>query len=123
MKDKVLYTKQGNFKVKVGRVVSDPSSGTTTLVKHKPHYMKIVGGYGIQKFVLDEKGKEWDLQAVFKKHPELIISIPDIEREATYYSDAKTWSERGAVKNYGMGAQIFLSTEYMKQDIGQLQLI
>lgn len=110
--------KQG-YKIKVGNLNYDPDLGTYVFKKHKPHLMRVIGpngGYGIQKFVTDSVGREWDMQNLFRKSPDMKIVIEDIDTGKRYFSQAQDWLDHQHKGNYGDGAQMFLSVDYMQQD-------
>lgn len=113
MRDKIVYAKtREGFKVKVGRFTRDENTGDYLFIKNRPHFMRVVGGYGIQKHVEDESKKKWNLQDVFRTHKDLKIVITDGQK--TYISTASDWLEHYHHGNYGDGEQMFLSVDYMK---------
>ena len=115
MNDVNLYCKsREGFKIKVGRLTRDEETGDYMFIKNRPHFMRIVGGYGIQREVFDEKGREHNLAEIFRKRPDIKVKITDLEREAIYVSTAKDWTTHFHKGNYGDGTQMFLSVNYMK---------
>lgn len=114
MKDKTVYTKVGTMKIKVGTFRFDENTGEMVFIKNRPHYMRVLDGYGIQRHVEDEKGREWDLVREFGKNKDTVIRINDPQK-GFYETTAGVWMERGVAKNYGNGQQIFLSVKYMNK--------
>lgn len=112
-----LFTKsKEGYPVKVGELNTEPSTKSTVFMKHRPHLMKIIGpngGYGIQRWCTDEKGKQIDLLNHFATHRDILVIIHDTDLNKTWYSLAGIWVMHEHKGNYGDGTQIFLSTEYM----------
>lgn len=112
MRDKVVFSKsKEGFNIRVGVFTKDENTGETVFLKHKPHFMRVVGGYGIQKQVQDENKRNWNMQEVFRLHKDLKIVITD--GGSKYTSTAQDWLEHYHHGNYGYGDQMFLSVEYM----------
>lgn len=106
------------FKIKVGSIRYDHDLGKPVFTKHKPHLMRVIGvngGYGIQKFVTDSVAREWDLQNLFRKSPDMLIVIKDEDTGKTWHSQAQDWIDHQHKGNYGDGSQIFLSVDYMTE--------
>ena len=106
------------FKIKVGSIEYSPVLGTYVFKKHKPHLMKVVGvngGYGIQKFVRNSIGTEYDILNLFRKSPDMVVIIQDETTGRNWLSKAIDWIEHQHKGNYGDGSQIFLSVDYMKE--------
>lgn len=120
MKDKVVYCKvREGYKVKVGVFKFDEETQKYTFIKHRAHLMRVIGpngGYGIQKYVLDESNHEYDIQHVFRKHPYLKVFITDYDTGQKYVSVAEDWLNHQLKGNYGDGKQVFLSVDYMKHE-------
>lgn len=119
MNDKVLFCKNKyGKKIKIGRFTYDTNLGIYKFLKNKPHKMRVIGsngGYGIQRQVLDEKGKTWDLQEIFRRNPEIVIYIHDFDTGEQFTSVASSWIEHQFKGNYGDGTQMFLAVDYMKK--------
>lgn len=117
MDNKIVFCKsREGYTVKVGTFKRSEETGEWVFYKHKPYKMRVIGksgGYGIQKEVFDENGKKYDLQEIFRKHPELEILIKDPQEGEVWTSNAKTWLDHQHAGNYGYGKQIFLSVDYM----------
>jgi len=70
--------------------------------KVKPeHFMKVVGGYGIQEVAF---------QTILERQIKKIV-LSSHDREWT--SKVKDWSAHGHIADYGSGKQRFLSMKYM----------
>ena len=77
----------------------------TTFIRNvKPeHFMRVVGGYGIQEAVFDAL-----------KDRKITDIILQVEGSGTkWLSKLDDWIAHGKVANYGHGRQRFLSTSYM----------
>lgn len=110
---------RSGMKVKVGEAIEYTTSPKKWLFKKsKPHLMRIIGpkgGYGIQRKVFSAGDVEIDLMEEFRKKPEMIIYIKDVDNGKEYISQGKDWSEHYHKGNYGDGSQVFLGINYMKQ--------
>lgn len=117
MNNKSVYckTKEG-FKVKVGTFYIDENTGKWLFIKNKPHRMKVLNGYGIQKDVTSDTGKTYNIEKLFKKHPEVTVVIRDADTGETFYSTAADWIEHQWKGNFGDGKQVFLSVDYMRHE-------
>ena len=67
------------------------------------HFMKIVGGYGIQELAFAELEKR-DIKNVLLK---------ETDTGKSWYSKLDDWTTNGKVANYGHGQQRFLSMKDM----------
>ena len=67
------------------------------------HFMKIVGGYGIQEIAFEELQK--------RKIKNILLEEKDTGK--SWYSKLDDWTEHGKVADYGHGRQRFLSMRYM----------
>lgn len=126
MEDKVVFCKNNEgFDVKVGTFKYDDHTGEYTFYKNKPHVFgkKIMGpgfeAYAIQRHVYTRigkrKGKEYDMLALFKKHPGLIVVIDDHETGKKYRDTAADWMKHYRTSNYGSGQQFFVSIIYLNE--------
>ncbi len=79
--------------------------GTIFTRNVKPeHFMRVVGGYGIQEQVFD-----------YLKNNNIETIILKVDGGEWWESPLSTWVEHGNVANYGHGKQRFLSTKYMSR--------
>ena len=92
----------------------DPRKGSHVLVgvlkngvftKHvtAKHFMRIVGGYGIQELAFQE---------LLEAKCQTVIIINETE---SYVSPIQNWIEHGKVMNFNSGNQRFLSLKYMQK--------
>lgn len=114
----ILYCKaREGYKIKVGVLSKDVQTKQWVFIKHKPHLMRVIGingGYGIQRNIVDDKGKEHDILNLFRKHPDTKVIIVDSDTGKSWFSKGKDWLEHQHKGNYGDGTQVFLSVDYMK---------
>lgn len=107
------------YKIKVGDLICNNLSKKWHFVKHKPRLMRVIGesgGYGIQQYVFDESGKEYDMLDFFRKEPQISVEIIDSFTSKRWFSNGKTWLEHFHRGNYGDGKQIFLGIDYMEEE-------
>jgi hypothetical protein len=67
------------------------------------HFMRVVGGYGIQEIAFKELEK--------RKVKNVLLKETDTKKN--WYSKLSDWMEHGRVADYGHGQQRFLSLNYM----------
>ncbi len=67
------------------------------------HYMRVIGGYGIQ---------EDAFQQLLANDAKRVI-LKEVETGKKWYSPIENWIEHGKVADYGHGKQRFLSTKFM----------
>lgn len=81
--------------VKAGYIEGDTFHKT---VDRKKHYMRVVGGYGIQSHVFNQ------------------LNVKNIKlkekRGKTWTIPLEVWKEHGKEADYGYGKQVFLSENY-----------
>jgi len=86
--------------IKCGLLIGDTFFRDVT---HK-HFMRVVGGYGIQEDafqkIVAEGGKK------------IVIKETDTNRQ--WEADIKAWDEHCHIADYGNGKQRFLGLKYMK---------
>lgn len=110
---RTFYTKsKQGYNIKVGTLDLKEHEGKWVFTKHKPHYMYVVGGYGIQKDIFSGK-KKYDIIDIFTKNKNIEVVINDNGR--IFLSTANDWLKHHKRANYGDGQQVFLSTDYMKE--------
>jgi len=88
-------------KVLCGEVVGDTLIRDVDPIKH---FMRVVGGYGIQHYVFP----------ILKKNGVKKIIIKELNGK-NWEADLKTWEENSRTMDFGHGKQIFLSLKYMKK--------
>lgn len=73
-------------------------------VNRDKHFMRVVGGYGIQEEVFNEhlRGKNG------------IIKIIE-DKKSAYEIPIWRWENNSKTADYGFGRQVFLSTKYMDE--------
>ena len=69
----------------------------------RKHFMKVVGGYGIQETAFDE---------LIKREVEDIL-LKEEDTKVDWISKTEDWERMGRVADYGNGRQRFLATKYM----------
>ena len=100
MKKLLVYDPRKRKLVLCGHV--DGNTFIRNVVSRK-HFMKIVGGYGIQENAFVElKNREIEN-----------ILLKEEDTKKTWSSTLSDWEEKGKVADYGNGKQRFLSTKYM----------
>lgn len=77
-----------------------------TFIRHVTsykHFMKVVGGYGIQEIAFEE----------LQKRNIKNILLEEKDTGIHWYSKLSDWEENGKVADYGHGKQRFLGMKYM----------
>lgn len=69
------------------------------------HFMRVVGGYGIQVSAFPD----------IKEKGIVKIEIKEAETHTVWHSDLMDWEIHSRIADYGHGKQCFLSTKYMKK--------
>ena len=73
-------------------------------VEHEHHFMVNENGYGISADGMLQL-VEWRVK---------IIRIIEEDTKNIFEIPVKTWDEKGVIKNYGHGSQVFLNMKYYK---------
>jgi hypothetical protein len=120
----ILYCKTAlKQKVKVGDLFQDLNTGECVFEKNRAHLMRVIGpngGYGIQKELLTDANKKVDILSIFQKNPNIKVLIKDVDTMKVWTSTAADWLEHQHKGNYGDGKQVFLATDYMQLQGGEL---
>lgn len=101
------------YKVKVGTLYKDEDNHWV-IEKNAPHFMKIVGGYGIQRIVEDKGKNKIDIKKLINRYPGMTLVFPLEKLGISYISKGSDWQLHSSHGNYGDGDQLFLSLKYMK---------
>lgn len=89
-----------NKQILIGQVVGS----AIVIKKTNRHYMRVVGGYGIQESAF----KELERNNIEE------IRIHNTDTNERWKADIETWRLKSKTANYGHGRQVFLSTSYMR---------
>ena len=109
----LYYSSRLGYRVKVGTLYKDEDNNWV-IRKNTPHFMKVVGGYGIQRIVEDKDKNKIDIKKLISRHLDMTLIFPLEKLDVSYISKGSDWQLHSSHGNYGDGNQLFLSTRFMK---------